>query len=515
MKFIALSNITEDGLQKIFDLELDGLPSPSIQIKPFNNDIESITDQDTLFSFGEISFLFNQKNIFGSHKTIPKNNATYEIFSGDGYTLRFPDVHWTIQKKELNNLVKGLHELYELEPLKDFPYDKFDYILNYAKDKYYAIDNLKDNRTFKLSFINDYNKLNDLKIYYKTLTISGFVQNDKELKDLLTNISFNEIKNNKEKYIQFIQTKLDNETDEIKKSSWEVLLDNDDKIDPFNLLKIYKNDIELIQKIKPFKIVDMEKTLKSINKLVKSIEKENNTTFLSYLKGSLFPIFNNPKIRDNNKPISMENVISYMKRNRGAGNEQSNFTGINRATARNQIKIRSLEDLYENKHLISTSEEKSKIDQKRFLIYINLLSKLDVKDDEAFIDMISYLGCYPSIDKTITMLNKYNLKHTAELANEVREFAILNNNAKHLYFEAKINKPFYFKHWKGLSDEQLKYVIIPDNIDADLLKKLEKTDLIIVKYKLGDMQSRLKAIKKCSDVLLDTNISNKQKLSFK
>ncbi len=100
MEFVAISNITEEKLKKLLELGLDGLIAPSVQIKEL-----SITKDEQGFDrFGEISFLLKKENIFGNHKTIPEKEGTHFIFTADAYTVRFPELTYTVDiKSRLNN----------------------------------------------------------------------------------------------------------------------------------------------------------------------------------------------------------------------------------------------------------------------------------------------------------------------------------------------------------------------------------------------------------------------------
>tara|TARA_B100000700_G_scaffold71271_1_gene79261 strand:+ start:28200 stop:29744 length:1545 start_codon:yes stop_codon:yes gene_type:complete len=513
MKFIAISNITEQGLEKIFDLDLNGLPAPSIQVKPFpynTKTFHKVQDNDTLFDFGDISFVFSQQNIFGYHSTIPKKDATHEIFTGDAYTLRFPDLKYTLNNKVMNELITDLESIFDNN--KNIPVltDDYSLKLQQIKDKSYLVHELEKSYTFKLAFLRDYEYLEKFKGVYENLELSNIVEEDEELQKILKVISADKIKHKHDKYIQYIQNKIKN-SNEDDKIFWELFIENK-KIKPELLLDFFKKDINIL-KNKHTKKIDIYKTKEKLNLLVKQVERKNNVNFSNYIRATLYPVLINPKIKDNNKPVEMDNIISFMKRNRGQGVEQNNFISINRATAANQEKIRSLSDLKKFSNLITNSEQKTIADEKRKKLFFELSDEIGLYNNEdQFVEALALLGKKPDIKKIKDVFNKKGISINDDQLEKVKEFAILNNNHKHLYFEAKPNKPFYFRHDLGLKDERLTHVIVPNTINPELKSKLQRTDLNVVTYNPKDKNSRLRALYRCRELFIDSNKKPNQKL---
>lgn len=498
MKFIAVSNISEDGLRKIFDLSLEGLPCPSIQLKPFNY-TNNIEHDDTLFSFGSISFIFKKEHIFGDHSKIPKNNATYEIFTGDGYTLRFPDLKYSIFKPNLTNLKNDIVKL--LNELEDFPMDDFFNKIQSIKSRDYFIDRAIDSITMKLLFLKDHDYLHHFNPIFSKKEHSSIFKNDLRFQNLLKDISRESISNNPELYIDFIEDKIKN-SNKHDKMIFDLLKDND-VVNPLLLLTFFKDDISLI-KNQNFKTYERIQTIELINKLVKEVEETQNIKYQSYIASTAKHIYHDPKIEENNKPANIDNIVSYMKRKRGLGEEQGNFTGINRFLAMQKHKIHSVSELKDYLYCITDRETKTLNDEKirKMFDEISLLTNISYFD---LIDKFVDLGTQHNDKHIIKVFDNLNFNDNPELLNKIKEFLEEARNSKHLYYEAKINQAFYFPSYPyGYNGNKLSHVIVPDNIAPDLLSNLEKLKFNIIKYDHTDPISRLKAFKQCEHLFIDS-----------
>lgn len=520
MNFIAFSNIQQEALKKIFELNLNSLTCPSVQIREFPNnfkELEYLKDTKSFNSFGDISFVFNKKNIFGNHSTIPKNDATHQIYTGDAYTLRFPDVAFSTNVKEMNSFVREIESVYLNENVEQYIFDDYEQELRRKhKDKYRIKDELKSSISIKFLFLKESGLLNDFKVFkIKKNKFSEYTEEDVELKNLLKETNTLTIRKDPDKYISFINKKYQSLQNEEDKELWKLMMFNDnDKPDPILFFKYFQNDINILRKNIKI-LIDKEKTNKLLEKLLKKSEKITNTSFDDFIEYKLTEIFHSPKIKENNKLLTPDNIVSYMKKQRGSGNEQGDFGGYHRVSGKHQSMIRSYDDMIENSgNLISEkelSENDNKVDQK--ISHIN--SKLDAYDQN-FIDIIGNLGKNPTIEKVKEKLKNTKFKtDDVLLLIEIQELANLNNNRKHLYYEAKPNKAFYFKRHEALEESLLTHIIVPNDIDKTLLKKLERTDLKIIKYnsKTDNALSRLKAMYQCKESFI--NQDKKRKLKVK
>ena len=516
MNFIAFSNIQQEALQKIFDLEINALTCPSVQIRQFPDsykELDLLKDDSSFNSFGDISFVFSKQNIFGQHNTIPKNDATHQIYAGDAYTLRFPDISFSVDIKNKNNFIKEINNVYNFDNVKEYIHDNFELELERKhKDKYRIKENLLNSLSIKFLFLKEAGILDKFKVIEdKDTQLTKYTENDSELKTLLKETNTLTIRNNKQEYIDFITKKYNSIKDKEEKEVWKLLCyDKDNNPDPIAFFKVFQKDINILKNKNNSKI-NKEKTNELLNKLLKKSEKILNTKFEDFLEYHLQTIFHSPKIKENNKPLTADNIVSYMKRQRGNGVEQGNFYNYNRAAAMNQNTIRSYEDMEANSSNLINSEGLAKYDQ----LIQNKISKIGQKVnayDEEFIDKIAKLGKNPSLDSIKKQFQNMEINiEDPMLMLDIQELCKLNNNRKHLYFEAKPNKAFYFDN-RTHSDSILTHVVVPNDINQNLLKRLEKTNLKIIKYnpKSENSLSRLKALYQCRELFI--NNENKRKI---
>lgn len=518
MNFIAFSNIQQEALKKIFELGINALTCPSVQLKKFPSsykELELLKDDTSFNLFGDISFVFSKKNIFGQHNTIPKNDATHQIYTGDAYTLRFPDIIFSSDIKKRNEFIKEVNSVYELDNVKEYIHDNFQLeIERKHKDKYRIKEKLLNSISVKFLFLKEAELLDQFKVIKnKDKKLSNYTENDNELKELLNKTNTLTVRKNKDLYINFIKKKIDSIQDEDEKEVWKLICyDEENNPDPISFFKFFQKDINIIKNKVNYQI-NKEKTNQLLKKLLKKSEKLLNTKFDDFLEYHLNTIFHSPKIKENNKPLTSENIVSYMKRQRGMGTEQGDFYNYNRAAAMNQNIIRSYEDMEDNSNNLTDFKGLSEYD-KLIENKINQIGqKLNVYDED-FISKIAKLGKYPSID-----LIKKQFKNTINIEDpilmlDIQDLCKLNNNRKHLYFEAKPNKAFYF-HNRYYEEERLTHIVVPNDIDEKLLKKIEKTNLQIIKYnaKTENSLSRLKALYQCRELFI--NNENKRKISRK
>ena len=521
MNFIAFSNIQQEALQKIFELDINALTCPSVQIRKFPDsykELESLKDDSSFNAFGDISFVFSQQNIFGQHNTIPKNDATHQIYAGDAYTLRFPEITFSVDIKKRNEFIKEVSSVYDLDNVKEYIHDNFDFeIQRKHKDKYKIKEKLLNSISIKFLFLKEAGLLENFKIIQdKDKKLTTYTENDDELKELLKKTNTLTVRNNKEKYIDFINKKHDLIQDEDEKEVWKLLCyDREGNPDPIAFFKVFQKDINIIKnKSKENSKTNKEKTNKLLERLLKKSEKILNTKFEDFLEYHLQNIFHSPKIKENNKPLTAENIVAYMKRQRGAGAEQGHIYSYNRASVDNQNTIRSYEDMVDNSDYLLEGQDFEKYEE----LIKNKIFKIGQKVnayDEEFIKKITKLGRNPSLESIKNQFKNTEVDiEVPILMLDIQELCKLNNNRKHLYFEAKPNKAFYF-HNRAYEDQKLTHIIVPNDIDEKLLKNLEKTNLKIIKYnaKTENSLSRLKALYQCRELFI--NNDNKRKINRK
>lgn len=506
INFIAISNISEEKLSSLLDLGLEGLPSPSVQIKPFpntQNELSNLLGTNSLYDFGEISFVFNQPNLFGDHNTIPKNDATHNIYAGDGYTLRFPDVVHSQHIKERNVLKNELLEIFK----KDICVydDNFDIYLT-KKNKEHVLEKAKDSFVFKLLYLQENGLLEEFKPKYKKVYKVDVDSITKLEKDIMTGFDLSKAQENPNTYLcDKIQKLCEGRSDVVKKMYEKRFSDSNGNISSLSFYEYYKNEIIAInQGQKPTLKVDKEKTYNALNKLLNKAQKNNGGyDFISFVEDKMDSIYHSPKIKETGKDVTLDNIVQYMKRNRGLGSEQTlGFGMLNREVAKTIRKIRCYDDLIDNLDVLTDEDRKDKC-------YIDMHSKLisffdgnisREKYDELFNELIPKIitttGLVSNIEKLKIALEDINIKNVSnDVISEFSEFISEQRNKKQFYYEAKPNKGFLFKHAHWEKDRNLHGVVVPNNLSKKLMDFLEnKTDLKIIQYNPNNKLSRLKAL---------------------
>jgi len=437
-QFIAVSNISQDKLRKLINLEIHGLPCPSIQIKPFptkRSELDNISSDDSLFLFGEISFVFNQQNVFGKHTTIPKNDATHQIYSGDAYTQVFPEITYLFDTKKLNSFRDRLRSFDNLP--EAYTFDNYEQLLKVKqKNLSYMQEDFNKSITAKLAYLDETGILSDMKVFY--------------MHDINPR----------------------NGRPEINKAKTGLLL----------------------------------------KKLLKKAEKSSGYSFNDFLNYELRTFLHTPRIADNNKDATLENIVVWMKKNRGAGIEMTHSKSLNQLSASHKHLLRSYDHLVDKSSYILSANDYNKqmssIQEKRSQV----LDKSNDLYGDVFENLISATSYSPTQERILNFFKKNEMNiPTEELVNEIIDFIHMNNNSNHLYFEAKPNKPFYFKHRFELEDEKINYVVIPNDIDKKILDYLEKTDLKIIKYNPNKPNARLNALYRCKECFIKEEIKPEQK----
>ena len=517
MNFIAFSNIQQSALKKIFQENIDALICPSVQIRKFPDnyqDLGILKDETSFNSYGDISFVFSKNHIFGDHKTIPQNDATHEIYTGDAYTLRFPDIVYTLNKKNMNNFIEEVNELYNEEKLKGYFYNDLPQILQKShKDKYRIKEEVLNNEAAKLLFIKETGLLESFKVFKtQKYSLNHLIKNDNEFQNILLKMDTMTVRKDPKKYENFIIKKINQLQEEDKEIFQALTHDSNNQPNAIAFYKSFQKDMRLLKNGNEQKI-DIKKTDLFLKKMLKKAEKALNTNFNDYIEYYLSEIFINPRIKDNNKPLNAENAVSYMKKMRGSGQEQNQHLSYNRVDGENQRKIRNIEDLelYSN-NLVS--DEELKIYDKDVERLIQRLSDKINPRDEDFIKIIGRLGRDPKLNEIQLALKGTEFEtNNPILIMNIQELAQKNNRRKHLYYEAKPNKAFYFNKWMPSNNKILSHVVVPNDIDSTLLKYLEKTDLKIVKYnaKAENGLSKLKALYQCRDCFINTEEKNQPK----
>jgi hypothetical protein len=515
---IAVSNMHAGNLLKLMDMEIEGLPCPSVQIRPLPENDQLELD-NSLLSFGDISFVFDQHNIFGGQKTLRKNDASRQITAGDAYTLRFPNVRFSQHIKARNQFVKKLHDIARVE--QSVFTDSFVCLFD-RKDKYYLVDEAKRSFDMKLLFIQEAGLLDTFKPVYvekkppheptgalKTL-LSGFDQD----------AMFDEGEHvyRQQEIKDFITTKAGSY---MGKKWVEKLTDETGNLSALKLFEAYKTTIEYANGKSLGTKLDKEATQDALELCVTAAEKSMHVTYGESVNYDLFCIYHSPKIDDNNQEVCLDSIVTYMKRNRGEGTEQGNFGNIHKSRAKTLPALRSMDDLVD--HLDWISDDKQP-DVKTINLFSELTSHhvaapLSCTDEDEYtgkllLDLLMHSTVKTNVQLAKAFAEMDIVKVPTKTLEKFRETAQAVYDHKYAYYEAKLNNGFVFKHENGDSESHMKAVILPDDVSAKIKTYFEdKTDVKIYMYDHKKPSTRLDAMRETGLQLThgDTTLVHKKK----
>ena len=489
MEFVAISNITEEKLKKLLELGLDGLIAPSVQIKEL-----SITKDEQGFDrFGEISFLLKKENIFGNHKTIPEKEGTHFIFTADAYTVRFPELTYTVDIKRKNQLIKESINLNA--PL----YDNISYILdsNY-KERYNSYEKLLKTNTMKMMYLKEYGELENFKIVYKKNKLNHLLKDQKEFMNIIKNMNYRDIRLNEDKYKEILLeiAKKDDKLGDFSKN----FITKDGVVDTRDFFSCFTKDKEILNKkeIKPE--MDSEKTYENLTKLMKKILKEKNVKYEDFVYDKIRDIYKDPKIADNKQYVCEKNILNYMRKNSGRSKEETDSE--RKIVASLSKRIRSIDDMIHYADKLEFSENQSIKEQEIRKKHINISITANIDIDF----WIKYANSSKEqIQKALKCENTEKIAQ--DIVNLLGEYKLL----KVPYFEAKPMKVLYFKHFKALKDEQLYGVVLPKDVSEEIKRYMERSDLNVYYYDRNKPEQRDKIIRKIEDI----RIKEEEKLTKK
>jgi hypothetical protein len=525
---IAIHNITEEKLyQLLFDLELDGIPTPSIQIKPFINkqsEIKDIDPDSSLGKFGEISFIFNQDNLFGGHTTIPTNNRSHFIYEGDAYTSRMPEIRHSKNVKAFNKLFNDLIAVDRKgEPcIDDSIIQKFQ--SSYIEKQSFR-EKMQSSELIKKLFIDEFGRIDDYKITKKKKKIEkkGIVASETISSIFIKMKSTDDFYKYKDSIIKAFKEYIDNRNTPTIKNMYLDSYSNENGLDIDMIKLIHSSEIG---ETKYKTVVDMTKTKKTIDKIIKEIESNYNIKIHDYINHKLDEILINPKIIENNKAVTLESLANWLRKNSGEGVEQGDFGKLEKLSTTFQKRIRTIEDLFE----CSNNLVDDKTIEKERKIYSDLNFKLKnyfsnnkkyghEKSENIFYETVKNAGRSGNRANIIQTLQSHDIELNDEEIRNIIEFSRINNNRKHEYMEAKIQNQFHFKDSYSVLDNQLiQGVVLPKDTDPKIIEKIKGYKLKVELYNPNKQGDRYRALLKFKDCLIQNPESiNKlsKKISFK
>jgi hypothetical protein len=484
---LAQHNLTEDKLKGVLDL--GGFPVPSI----------AITNQPHT-GFGDISVIFNKD-------TIDPSNTKNEVYDRDVWSPTFPQVDYVIDTNLSEDIAKnlGLKE-WELNDYAEDANNPNDLVSKLLRNKKEIIDKfIEDN---KLKYETKYRDQDITKWYNKQDSVKEFIKNNNV--DIDSFINDSDLRN---KYYEVLRNEFNKDNDEIEAinkqiENIEYRANNDSQWLRDSTLK---NDFETINGKST--VVDDYET----NKEKYKIAKENGIE--DYLKAQINPMFGERGIRndrDTFKPdgsrrsfwqlhdqYNLENLVRALTNKDTVGSQNSFMTGFGKINAQMSQKFNSIEEIKSAENRLMSDEDNENIEKYRDILGDDISDLSDYYKHEDSFGMQGFTNASESLfdlaksgDLTEDNFKKIleenvidSNKVPKELINKIIDDL---NNLKELgtdYFEAKPQRAV------GL--DEVKALVVPSDIDADLKQQLLDKGLNVIEYdrnKEGDREAKINAL---------------------
>ncbi len=515
---LALHNLTPDKLKKV--LELKGFPMPSIAVTNKYNSNSS---------YGDISIVFNKN-------TINPENVENKVFSRDAYTPRVPKNINKINPKGLQEVAKKLNTSPSVLEANEFNEVSLDEATENIKWKYNLAEKYADENNIKYEKVYD-NKIEKLPLFLKNAEIQDFIKkNDitlsklatnselsNELKELITKNFGNESEDAPE-FLKYIRKDYAKTIDDLNERYHEYInnygytaeeIDNGTKFSNA-FLEQYRDYFNTIKN--PTKIINEYETTKNLKNVLK-----DNKNFDNFVKNFISPAFESKQYVRNNKnyyneksgnprsfeqlyeEYNLDNVVKIMKELTSTGSESGFVVGISELAGNASKRFNSIDEIKQNEnmlHSFSENEYSEMLDsyQKK----IDELSEKAVKRKgngfnyfmvkDGYVESLGNIARKMAEGKNLTVKNVMNdmEKDYFEITEiEAKEIINLLHELQNLpteYFEAKPQRAV------GL--DEIKTVVLPKNLDANLKQQLKNIGARIIEYDSnieGDREAKLKS----------------------
>lgn len=494
---IAVHNLTPEKLKGI--LELGGFPVPSIAI--IKADMEHS-------GYGDISVLFGKDTID------PESDSRNDVFSADAYTSRFPQIDIKLKNGELKKIADRLNTSVSMLEANEFS----------RSTKEDIISDLKGNRNARETFLKE----NEIKVepVLRMPEYTKSVHKRKAVSDFIArkDVTFEKLVNDdtvREEYMSAIKTAFGERKsmsgvplaekwctmiteilDKCKNDRF--LFETEEK--RFNTDKSIANNTAVPVEDAYSYIDGVDNAISDygaefdvwLNELVEPAIGEK------YVRKDIEAYKNNGDRRSFNEmhdAYTLENIVKNMSR--GTNNE-SGFgpAGIGELRAATSTRFGSIGDVRAAKskiqnltdeqiqNIYEAATEKLSEVRSELYKYHQYKSGIDLNNvvetiKDAFVqytdenDVIEYLKeYYPKAPKS-TFDMVIDLKKTLE-------------NLPVKYFEAKPHRAIGF--------DEVKAVVVPDDIDSSLKQELNNAGLNVIEYEKGNSRSRVDAVNSVDDI---------------
>lgn len=498
---VAIHNLSEKKLKE--NLALGGFPAPSI----------AVTKADIGHNgYGNISVIFGRDTID------PTKSSDNRLYSADAYTSTFPQVDYKLNEDALNRLSEHLNM--SVSQLESNIFD--------TGDKERIISKMKASEQVREAFVKD----NNFKVepVLRDPKPSKFGTNTNEAFYLLANhVTYEQLVNNtdvRNDYFEAVEegSKLKGATKRFIEKMNKQLDAAKNKPEIFEREQARFNDDMKILNGEGEKVEDAYSHSDGVNNVIK----ENQSEFNNYAKNLVNKVLEDKYIRKDIDPFdeygngrdfsemhteyTLENIVRAMSK--GKNQENGIFSaGIGEMRSAVSQEYKTVEDMKKDSGRIQklSDEEIDNIYSKSEKLLGDITSDLaqfiDTGNNFTDIDVASENVKNALLKGT----NKRSIKrYLAEYINGVSDTTIdkiveLADNLKNIpvkYFEAKPHRAIGF--------DEVKAVILPDNVDPNLNQQLKDMGINTVKYKSGDEADRQRALESVdSNVRFSHTVGNK------
>lgn len=336
---IAYHNIDEENLMRA--AELGGLPVPSI----------AITRKDIPFTqFGKITLI-------GNADLIDPSRSGNVVYNRDAWTTRFPEITYDrVKIADMEALLKTLDPAYEKLGEEG------------QRERNSLDSSLRNNRLRQMVFGDLYNSAamqydyvtkelgKSVKLPFKKVKSSDdALLKYKKVRDAIEEIGhMYHIKENREKFTKIIKPYLDKYINTLPEDMRAIYQDMYYKDGEFNH-NLYTSLL--------YHAKDYGKTKLQIDELKNSlyaqIRKSGTAKYEAFVNKKLDAVYKNPQIMIGKKksPVTLENVVTAMIKQRGAAKEESLTYGDSKVLAALAKKYGSLNAIRKNKDKLTDSEK--------------------------------------------------------------------------------------------------------------------------------------------------------------
>lgn len=503
---IAVHNLTADQL--LADIELGGLPSPSIAI------IRAGMEHS---KYGDVSLIFGKESID------PKATKKNKVYSGDAWTPTFPTVEYKLNSKKVSSIESRINELVPYEyksALGNISLDETNMsqkINSFSGD---AVNAYADNDVLKYAFLKD--KGVDVKVQTRERALSSKLDNSmvvelaklyspEEFEDMRSNLS--SVMREKPDVVEAIRTK----ANELYRQKYAQFKDAEK---PFlrrlyekdHFEELYFSDLDnLVRAVTDYNEYGIQ-TEPDPAKMRDAVQDQTNQEEFEKWLADLFDgVIEKKGIRNSKElftssgnrrswdqlhdDMTLENIVKAMNAEESKG--ANSFFAQSAIQAIATKDFSSIEDIRKSKgqlRMVSDEEHKALQDEhaNRFReIAEHLVSRSQENEFMAFDSAASSIADAMKQSKTAAGIEKilknwYGNKAYDGIGQDIIDLRDSIASMPTGYFEAKPRRAVYMN--------EIQYAVVPDNVTDEFRDRLNESGIVAVPYEAGNEEARVNAI---------------------